>query len=64
MLEFVYLVESSCDVTVDGLGVFKAGEVRTFTLDEARSFRVTRGMHLLQTNVPEGVTVTIVSKEG
>jgi hypothetical protein len=59
----MYRVESDRSVVVDGLGVLEPGEPKVFTRTEAEGFKLVRGVPLLQTNVPDGVTVTIIIKE-
>lgn len=61
-----YKVVSDKDRVIDFLGVFEEGAEQEFTEEQAAMFKTGRGVPLLQTNVPEGVQVTIVldSNEG
>lgn len=61
-----YRVVTDRDMVVDYLGVFEKDTPRTFTESDAAWFQRARGVPLLQSNVPDGVDVTIVvsSKEG
>lgn len=54
-----YLVTSDAQRVIDGLGVFEPDVTQVFTEQEAAMFKTIRGVPLLQTNVPAGVTVTI-----
>jgi hypothetical protein len=53
-------------IVVDGLGVLEPEQTREFTSAEAEGFAYQRGVQLLQTNVPDGVEVTVItgSEEG
>lgn len=55
-----YVVTSNKQKVIDGLGVFAAGETRTFTKAEADHFRRVRGVQLIEGNLPEGVELTIL----
>lgn len=55
-----FRVVSDEDRVVDYLGTFVAGEPQEFTEEEAAWFERSKGVKLLQTNVPDGVEVTIV----
>lgn len=56
-----YEVTSDRAQTVDGLGVFAADETRVFSEDEAAGYVHMHGVPLIDGNVPEGVTVTLVT---
>lgn len=58
-----YRVEADRNVTVDGLAVFTPGEVKYFGDYEIDVFWNMRGLKLNQCNVPEGVTVTIITDD-
>jgi len=60
-----YLVENTKDTheVVTGLGVIEPHQTREFTSDEAAGFAIQNGVKLLQTNVPDGVTVTVKTEE-
>lgn len=55
-----YRVKADRHVVVDGLGTFTPGEERTFTEYDEQQFQFMRGLRLLQTNVPDGVEVTMI----
>ena len=56
-----YLVTSTEDRTIDGLGVFKKDEERRFTEQDVAWFQRCRGVPLHKDNVPTGVTVAILT---
>lgn len=54
-----YMVTSDTQRVIDGLGVFMPDETKEFTAEDVRMFQTIRGVPLQQTNVPDGVEVTI-----
>lgn len=52
---------TSESVTVVGLAVLTPGEEREFSSEEAEGFVRMNGVRLLQTNVPDGIEVTVVT---
>jgi hypothetical protein len=58
-----YRVETDRNMVVDYLGVFEEGEPQELTEADAAWFERSRGVPLLQDNLPEGVELTIVVVE-
>jgi hypothetical protein len=60
MLTWIVENETGRTIQVDGLGVFPPdGTEHWFNEGQAEGFRRVRGVPLLQTNVPEGISVTL-----
>jgi len=58
-----YRVVTDRNLVVDYLGVFEANEPQEFTEEDAAWFATSKGVPLVQDNVPEGVNVTVVVTE-
>jgi len=59
-----YVVKANRRAIVDGLAAFEEGDEKTFTQSDVDSYTEVTGLRLNQGNLPEGLELTVKSKDG